>query len=233
MTRFPESSRAWVAIALFMTAAFTASSARAQGSENQPPPGADPGSPPTSLPPLPPPELPPPALPLPMTSAPASPPAIPSAPDDGVEVRFKPADSGLTLLGIEGKLVPVLDPVVIEGPSTLHADYKDRSTVRKVGVVTFYVGLAVGGVMMFATGTTEEKCDDFGACSEPWQPGSMFGPGLMVVAVSALTGLVMASLPDVAHITVEPLALGVGHREGAVAALGRLPHQGAALTLHF
>jgi hypothetical protein len=257
MTRFPESSRVWAAIPFFTACVFTALNTRA---EDLPP------LPPTSVPSSPPP--PPEALP---------PSAAPPTSDATVEVRYKPSDPGLKLLGSaigdaparsfglpyvtvfvptpicdgpcttrlppdsyrlalankEGRVIPVPDPVVIQGASTLHAEYRDRSNLRSVGAATGIIGLLAGCVMMAADSGTEQACDPQGFCvDKPWQPGPLWGGGLMVVILSLGIGYVLSDQHDTVRVSVEPLMARAAPGE-SFAALSVSQRMGAALALHF
>lgn len=252
MTRRPASSRMWAATALFTASVFAASNARA-----------------SDLPPLPP-------TPDPDLPSPTSPEAIaPSTSDSSVEVRFKPSDPGLTLLGTvvvklprrgmpaygsmyspicdgpcttslqpdsyrlavanaAGQVFPIPDPVVIHGPSTLHAEYRDRSNLRTLGVATFDIGFVGGILMMVADGatgqtSTGQTCE---CADRPYQPGPLFAAGLLVTFFSSVVGLVLLAQRDTVHVSVEPLTLSTGPRE-SFAALNASRGQGAALALHF
>jgi hypothetical protein len=251
MTRRPASSRVWAATTVFTASVFTAWNAGA-----------------SDLPPLPP--APDPDSPSPISPEASPPSTAPPTSDTSVEVRFKPSDPDLTLLGsfivklprrgipaygsmysticdgpcttslppdsyrlaiadAKGQLIPVPDPVVIRGPSTLHAEYRDRTNLRAVGAATFYIGIVGGIVMMVADGATGPKCD---CADKPYQPGPLFGAGILVSLVSGIVGLVLAYQHDSVHVSVEPLTLSAAPREGFTA-FNASQGQGAALVLHF
>ena len=132
--------------------------------------------------------------------------------------------------------VPVSEPVVVSGPSTLRAHYTDRSGMRIAGGLTAFAGAIGGAVMIVAARRREEVCNTTGPCfSRVTLNGPLMGGALIVLIVAMTTGLVLMSQRDEATITVEPLTLGSGvpSREAPSARLGATQAQGAALTLHF
>jgi hypothetical protein len=255
MTRSSESSRPWTVIFVFTAFVFTESNARA---------GDLPPLPPTSAP----------SSPTPTPPDPIPPSTAPPTSDPSVEVRFKPSDSGLKLLGsaipagaagsfglpfvtfspicdgpcttrllpdsyrlaianTEGRVIPLPNPVVIQAPSTLHAEYRDRSNLRSVGTATGTIGLLAGCVMIAVDSGTQQTCDQEGFCvDKPWQPGPLTVGGVVVATASLLVGLILAAQQDMVRVTVEPLMLSVAPREN-FAAFYAARHQGAALALHF
>ena len=132
--------------------------------------------------------------------------------------------------------VPVSEPVVVSGPSTLRSHYTDRSGWRIAGGLTGFAGAIGGAVMIVAARRNEEVCNATGPCfSRVTLNGPLMGGALIVLIVATTAGLVLMSQHDEATITVEPLTLGGGvpSREAPSARLDATPAQGAALTLRF
>jgi hypothetical protein len=134
--------------------------------------------------------------------------------------------------------VPIREPVMIEGPSAVHADYKDRSGLRVAGWVTAVAGTVAGAIMIGLSAQGQElDCDSRGLCFERERfEGGLLGAGIGVVLAGAITGSILASQRDEAHVTVAPLtAPSFGsRRESPVAAAGALaPVQGAAVRVRF
>ncbi|MGA7119305.1 MAG: hypothetical protein WBY94_04365 [Polyangiaceae bacterium] len=139
-------------------------------------------------------------------------------------------------LSKSGRVLPSA-PVVIDGPSALHAEFVDRSALRLVGWVIDAAGLVVATVMIIASYHSDDSCDDDDNCTSG---GSFDGPllatGVVVLVGSVLLGSLFLTAHDEARITVVPLsqpAIGAG-REGQVAGLSALPPlEGAALRIQF
>jgi hypothetical protein len=134
--------------------------------------------------------------------------------------------------------VRVREPVLIQGPSAIHATYADRSGLRVAGWVIGIVGSIGGAVMIGVSSRNRETiCDPDGFCFERVHyDGGLLGGGIAVVVASVVAGSILLAQHDEAHVTVEPLTLPASGalREAPVAALGSAaPPQGASVALHF
>jgi hypothetical protein len=151
--------------------------------------------------------------------------------------RLAPGQYRLALAKDGGPAIPVFEPVVIGGPSTLHAYYTDRSGLRAAGWVISVAGIVGGIVMIVASANSEDVCDDNGNCyTHETANVPLLAGGIGVLVVSGIVGSILAFQHDEAHITIEPLKLpGVGAiHESALAGLAaEAPPQGAALSVRF
>ncbi len=151
--------------------------------------------------------------------------------------RFAPGEYRLALAKDGGPPVPVRESVVVSGPSTLRASYRDRSGLRAAGLAVGVVGLTGGIVMLVASAPREDVCDPGGLChGRDSANAPLLAGGVGLILASAITATILALQHDEAHLTVEPLTLRRVGETGlpAVAGLGgdALP-RGAALTLRF
>jgi len=151
--------------------------------------------------------------------------------------RLAPGGYRLALAKYGGPAVPSSEPVVIDGPSTIHAHYVDRGGLRAAGWVLSIAGTIGGVVMIIASENSQNICDTFGNCyTHDSINGPLLAGGIGVILVSGIVGTVLAFQRDEAHITVEPLRLPVvgALKESPLAAIGaEAPPQGAALSLRF
>ncbi len=151
--------------------------------------------------------------------------------------HLAPGEYHLALAKEGGPAVPAPEPVVIGGPSTIHAYYTDRSALRATGWVVSIAGIVGGIVMIAASASSEDVCDADGNCYRHETVNApLLAGGIGVLVVSGIVGSILAFQRDEAHITVEPLTLpAVGAmRESPLAALGaEAPPQGAALSIRF
>jgi hypothetical protein len=125
------------------------------------------------------------------------------------------------------------EPVVIDGPSTLRAEYVDHSGLRLAGTVIGLGGIVTGVVLLVvAASNRETTCDVNDYCTRT----SDVNDGLVVAGVatilgSAIIGSVLALQRDQAHVFVSPLMLGNIRELGGMAALA--PPQGGTIGLRF
>ncbi len=134
-----------------------------------------------------------------------------------------------------GHAVPA-PPVFVDRPSTLHAEFADRSGVRAAGVVVGVAGI-VGGIVMFAEAVgTRQVCDPSGCYEADRVNGGLVAGGVVTILVGSIVGSILALQPDRAYLTVTPLTLSpTGRaRESGDALTGAFgPPQGAGLTVRF
>jgi len=95
----------------------------------------------------------------------------------------------------DGAPVP-LAPVNIEQPSTLRAEYIDRSGYRTAGAVVGIGGILTGIVMVAASLTTGHGDDHVN--------GPLMGGGIAVIATSAILGSILGLQKDQARMVVSP-----------------------------
>jgi hypothetical protein len=147
--------------------------------------------------------------------------------------RFGLGPHHLALSKEGGPAVPVEEPVVVQGPSLLRASYDDRSALRVTGWVVGITGI-VGGIVMIASSSRSELfCDPSGLCyRQDTSSGPLLAGGIALIVVASITGGVLASQRDSAHISVEPLRLSWLGREQAMTPPSGWA-QGAALALHY
>jgi hypothetical protein len=149
-----------------------------------------------------------------------------------------PGQYQLALAKEGGGAVPVAEPVMIGGPSSVHAEYVDRTGLRIAGWVIGIAGSVTGAILIAVSSRgSEVVCDSNDDCFRQQRyDGGLLAGGIIVVVASVITGSILVSRRDEAHVTVEPLTLpsvGTTH-EAPIAALGAMaPVQGAALALHF
>ena len=151
-------------------------------------------------------------------------------------VTLAPGEYSMALAKDDGHPVPVSEPVVVGGPSILHAHYTDRSGARTAGLLVGIGGIVGGVVMIVASVHGENVCDVYsGYCyRRDVADGPLLVGGIGVIVASSIVGSILMFQHDQAHITVEPLTAGLGHvpREAAFAPAGSQA-EGAALALHF
>jgi hypothetical protein len=149
--------------------------------------------------------------------------------------RFVPGEYQLALSKY-GRSIPA-PPVLVDGPSVLHAEYADHSGLRVAGLVLGIAGTVGGVVMMSVAYHHETVCDDTGACySQGTVNGPLMGGGIAVLVGSIVAGSILLSQRDQALITVTPLSLATGGatRESPLAALvAEHPVEGAGLRIRF
>ncbi len=136
-----------------------------------------------------------------------------------------------------GPIIPAEGGGLIAGPSTLHAQYVNRSGIRTAGAVIGIVGTIGGIVMMFESVHDKDVCDDFGYCYRHEDVnGALLAGGIGVFIGSAIASSIMLFQRDEARISVTPLQLrtvGRARDSGFVATSARANPQGAALTVSF
>jgi hypothetical protein len=152
--------------------------------------------------------------------------------------RLVPSEYRLALAKNAGGAVPASEIVSIAGPSSVHAEYVDRSGLRVAGWVVGVVGTVAGAIMIGASSRGRELvCDSDGNCfSRETFDGGWLAGGIVLVVGSVVTGSILISRRDEAHVTVEPLTLpsvGAAHEAALVAVGAMAPVHGAALSLHF
>ena len=127
-------------------------------------------------------------------------------------------------------------PVVINGPSVLRASYDYRGHERAAGWIVGIVGAATGIVMIAASAHEHEICDADGFChTRETASAPLLAGGVLVLLASGIVGGVLATQPDHARISVEPLRLhGYGTWRESLAALdAKARPEGASLELSF
>jgi hypothetical protein len=151
--------------------------------------------------------------------------------------QLAPGAYHLALAKYGGPAVPAPEPVVINGPSTVHGNYIDRSGLRVAGWVIGIAGTVGGIVMVVASANNQNVCDTFGNCyNREKTNGPLLAGGIGVLLVSGIVGSVLAFQHDEAHITVEPMSLPVAStlKESPLAAVSaEAPPQGIAVSVRF
>ncbi len=128
----------------------------------------------------------------------------------------------LALSNQGGDIVEADDPVYINGATTIHAQYSDRSAWRSAGVATLVLVPLGGAALMF-----------IGEHSTPTptlNPAAV-GLGIGVMIAGLVAGLEMLAQHDSATFTVSPLAVGAlpTARENLASAIP----SGLELTMRF
>jgi hypothetical protein len=165
--------------------------------------------------------------------------------DQAVDPQYSPVCEGpcatqlvpgayhLALSKDGGPAVPA-EEVLLQGPSSIHAEYEDHSAERVLGGMIL-VGGMIGGVAMVVVSAGRQTCDSGDSCTTKVDEQLLAG-GIGVVLGSAILGTILAAQHDTAHVEVTPLALpGMGSRkEWPGAALSAAaPPQGVAVRVRF
>ncbi len=145
--------------------------------------------------------------------------------------RFAPGEYHMALAR-GGRLVPVEGPVVLSGPSVLHARYEDRSGLRVAGAIIGIGGVIAGTIMIAESFHEHDFCDPNGFCERQGSTdGALLAGGIITIVGSAIVGSVLAWQRDEASITVMPLRVSsMEWRPGK--SLASAP-QGLALSVTF
>jgi len=100
-----------------------------------------------------------------------------------------------------GKPVDVAEPVDLTADSIVEGRYVDKSRMRKAGWATFVAGSIAGMALMFAS--VNYRYDPFFEDQIRYRPMFYTGVGLFVGSI--ITGAVLASQNDEAHVNVYPV----------------------------
>ncbi len=152
-------------------------------------------------------------------------------------LQLMPGPYHLALAQSGGTIVPVEGPTLIGGPSTIHAQYVDRSGLRTTGVVVGVVGAVAGIIMIIDSYHDHYECDAYGDCYEHSDVnGPLVAGGIGVLVGSAIVSAVLISQRDEAKISVTPLRLlsmGTRRESGFLPPSLRTQPEGAMVSIPF
>jgi hypothetical protein len=140
-------------------------------------------------------------------------------------------------LSRRGGAVIEAGPLVVTGPSAIHAHYVGHGTSRALGAILGVAGTIAGAVMIAASVHSETLCSPSaaGCYSHERVNGGLMAGGIAVVVGAVVVGSILATRHDEAMLAITPLALPSpgqsGAREGEF--LGYSASEGAALTVRF
>jgi hypothetical protein len=107
-----------------------------------------------------------------------------------------------------GAPVAIDGATFVSGPSTLHAQYVDRSGIRTAGAVIGIVGTLGGLVMVLASIHEEHTCDSYGYCYRHDEVNDpLLVSGIGVILGSAIASSIMIWQRDEAKLTIGPLRI--------------------------
>ncbi|MBW2552413.1 MAG: hypothetical protein JRE73_17000 [Deltaproteobacteria bacterium] len=103
-----------------------------------------------------------------------------------------------------GRPVDVAQPIDLSADAIVEGVYVDKRRMRKAGWATFVAGSIAGLAMMFASVSYHN--DPFVNGNQIRNPG-VFYTGVGIFVGSIITGAVLASQNDEAHVNVYPCGL--------------------------